>query len=465
MMPMRHFLQRLHFVGIGGAGMGAIAELLHLQGFVVSGSDASDSAMLRRLASLGLRVHLGHDAAHLRDAQALVCSSAIAADNPERQAALARGLPVLPRAQLLAELLRGRLGIAVAGTHGKTTTSSLVTSLLQAGGAEPGFVIGGELLAAGANAGLGRGEAMVVEADESDASFLQLSPLLAVVTNVDEDHMATYGHRRERLLQAFEDFVHRLPFYGRAIVCSDDPGVQELLPRLQRPLLCYGTGPQATLRAVELQAGPGLQMRFVAQQPGHADLPLQLALAGEHNVRNALAALAVARCLQLPDSAALQALAGFGGAGRRMQLHGEIGPAGRRCLLVDDYGHHPAELAAVLAAARGAWPGRRLVAVFQPHRYTRTRDCMSDFAAVLSRFDAVFLTEVYAAGEPALPGADAASLAARVPGARCVAALAELPDALAGQLRDGDVLLTMGAGSIAALPQLLKQRFAQEEWA
>lgn len=461
-MLMQHFLQRLHFVGIGGAGMSAIAELLHLQGLQVSGSDAADSPTLRRLASLGLRVHPTHDAAHLGAAQALVCSSAIPAENPELQAARARGLPVLARAQMLAELMRGRLGVAVAGTHGKTTTTSLIASVLLATGAEPGYAIGGELLLAGGQplggAALGRGPALVVEADESDASFLQLQPLLAVVTNIDEDHMSTYGHSRQRLQQAFIDFIHRLPFYGRAIVCSDDPGMQAVLPQLQRPLLRYGLGADAELRAVDVQAGPGLQMRFVACQSGHPDLPVTLALAGEHNVRNALAAIAVARLLRQPEAPLQQALARFGGAGRRLQPHGELPCAsGGSYLLLDDYGHHPAELAAVLAAARGAWPGRRLLAVFQPHRYSRTRDCLADFAAVLARFDAVLLTEVYAAGEAPLPGADGAALAAHVPGARFVPALADLPAALRALVHAGDVVLTLGAGSIARLPGLLKQ--------
>ena len=455
-MLLRRFVQRVHFVGIGGAGMGAIAELLHEQGLQVTGSDAADGTMLRRLRSLGLRVHVGHDAAHLGEGaqavQALVVSSAIAADNPELLAARARGLPVLPRAAMLAELMRGRLGVAVAGTHGKTTTTALVASVLMAGGAEPGYVIGGELLATGRNAGWGRGEVLVVEADESDASFLYLAPLVAVVTNIDEDHMATYGHSRARLLQAFADFVHRLPAYAPAVLCSDDPGVRELLPQLQRPLLRYGLGPEADVRAVDVQAGPGVQMRLAVRQAGHGDLPLTLALAGEHNVRNALAAVAVARLLGLPDAAIQQALAGFGGAGRRLQAYGLLPCAGGgQYTLLDDYGHHPAELAAVLAAARGAWPGRRLVAVFQPHRYSRTRDCLDGFAAVLRRFDAVLLTEVYAAGEAPLPGADGAALAARVPGARFVPHLQDLAAAVRETARDGDVVLTLGAGSITRL--------------
>jgi UDP-N-acetylmuramate--alanine ligase len=457
-MMLQHFHRQVHFVGIGGAGMSAIAELLHRQGLQVTGSDASDSAVLRRLATLGLQVHVGHDAAHLGGAEVLVTSTAVAADNPEVLAARQRGLPVVPRAQMLAELMRGRLGVAVAGTHGKTTTTSLVTSVLMACGAQPGYVIGGELLATGANAGLGQGEAIVVEADESDASFMHLLPVLAVVTNIDADHMATYGHSLERLHAAFVDFIHRLPFYGTVVVCSDDPGVRAVLPQVQRPVLRYGLDDGAELRAVDVQAGPGAQMRFIARQPGHADLPVQLNLAGLHNVRNALAAIGVARLLRQPQAPVQQALAAFGGAGRRFQNHGEL-PAhdGGRYTLIDDYGHHPVELAAVLAAARGAYPGRRLVAAFQPHRYSRTRDCLAEFAAVLAQFDAVLLTEVYAAGEAPLPGADGASLAARVPGARFAASVDEVPAALQALARDGDVLFTLGAGSIGQVPARLLQ--------
>ncbi len=459
-MMLQHFFQHVHFVGIGGAGMSAIAELLHLQGLQVSGSDASDSATLRRLAGLGMQVHVGHDAANLGRAGVLVTSSAITASNPEVMLARSRGLPVVPRAQMLAELMRGRLGVAVAGTHGKTTTTSLVTSVLMATGAQPGYVIGGELLATGANAGLGQveGGVIVVEADESDASFLHLLPVLAVVTNIDADHMATYGHSLDRLHGAFIDFVHRLPFYGTAVVCSDDPGVRAVLPLLQRRVLRYGLDQDAELRAVDVNAGPGTQMRFTARQPGHADLPVVLNLAGEHNVRNALAAIAVARLLKQPEAPLQQALQTFGGAGRRFQRLGEL-PAqgGGHYTLIDDYGHHPVELAAVLAAARGAFPGRRLVAAFQPHRYSRTRDCLADFAAVLAQFDAVLLTEVYAAGEAPLPGADGASLAARVSGALFTPAVADLPAAIQALARDGDVVFTLGAGSIGQVPSLLLQ--------
>ncbi len=471
-MLLQAFIQRVHLVGIGGAGMSAIAELLQRQGLQVSGSDASASPVLQRLAALGVAVHVGHDAAHIGQAQVLVVSSAIAADNPEVQAARACGLPVLPRAQMLAELMRGQLAVAVAGTHGKTTTTSLVASVLLATGADPSYVIGGDLLPPraagdaapapqGSNARLGQGDAIVVEADESDASFLHLLPVVAVVTNIDADHMDTYGHSLERLHTAFVDFIHRTPFYGRAIVCSDDPGVRAVLPRLQRPVLRYGLEAGADLQAVAVQAGPGAQMRFTARQAGHADLPVRLNLAGLHNVRNALAAIAVARLLRQPEGPMLAALAQFGGAGRRFQHHGDMPAAdGGHYSLVDDYGHHPVELAAVLAAARGAYPGQRLVAVFQPHRYTRTRDCLADFAAVLAQFDAVLLTEVYAAGEAPLPGADGRSLAAAVPGAQFVPDVAGLPAAIQALARGGDVVFTLGAGSIGSVPARLAQRHA-----
>jgi UDP-N-acetylmuramate--alanine ligase len=456
---MKPFVQRIHFVGVGGAGMSAIAELLHAEGFAVSGSDAMASAVTQRLAGLGITVFAGHAAAQVDGAQVVVASTAVKADNPELQAARARDLPVLARAEMLAELMRGRQGIAIAGTHGKTTTTSLVASVLLATGADPSFVIGGELLSARANARLGQGRSIVVEADESDASFLHLNPVLAVVTNIDADHMETYGHSIERLQAAFVDFIHRLPFYGRAVVCADDPGVQAVLPRLRRPLRRYGLADGADLQAVGVQALPGGQMRFEARQAGRASLPVRLNLAGVHNVRNALAAIAVARELELPDAPVAYALSQFAGVGRRFQRHGELPVAaalgGGSFSLVDDYGHHPAELAAVLAAARGAFPGRRLVAAFQPHRYTRTRDCFADFAAVLSGFDSALLTEVYAAGEAPLPGADGRSLAAAVPGAIFVDSVDALPSALAATARDGDVLLTLGAGSIGAVPQQL----------
>ena len=358
---------------------------------------------------------------------------------------------------MLGELMRMKYGIAVAGTHGKTTTTSLVASVLAEAGLDPTFVIGGQLLAAGANARLGRGDFIVVEADESDASFLYLSPVVSVVTNIDADHMETYGHDVQRLRGAFVEFLHRLPFYGRAVLCADDAGVQAILPALQRPLTTYGLDEGADLRALGVQALPGGQMRFMACEAERGDLMVTLNLAGEHNVRNALAAIAVARELGVPDGPIVRALERFQGVGRRFQRWGELALAGGgRATVIDDYGHHPVEMAAVLNAARGAFPGRRLLLAFQPHRYTRTRDCFADFVAVLSKFDAVLLTEVYAAGEAPIAGADGRTLAAAVPNAAFVDGVAQLPDAIRGAARDGDVVITMGAGSIGGVPRQLQ---------
>ncbi|MBA4175791.1 MAG: UDP-N-acetylmuramate--L-alanine ligase [Leptothrix sp. (in: Bacteria)] len=472
---MKHAIKHIHFVGVGGAGMSAIAEILNSLGYRVSGSDQADSAVTRRLAGLGITVFIGHAASHIEGAQAVVTSTAVQADNPEVLAARAQRIPVVARAVLLAELLRLKQGIAIAGTHGKTTTTSLTASVLAEAGVDPTFVIGGQLLSAGgaspaaagdgaaSGARLGAGDYIVVEADESDASFLHLSPVISVVTNIDADHMETYGHDLQRLHETFIDFIHRLPFYGRAVVCSDDAGVCAVLPRLQRPVTTYGLQPGADLRAVDVQALPGGQMRFTAREAGRPDLAVTLNLAGVHNVRNALAAIAVARELELPDAPVAAALASFAGVGRRFQRHGEIAvPAvngksggGGSCTLVDDYGHHPAELAAVLAAARGAFPGRRLLLAFQPHRYTRTRDCFDAFVAVLQGFDAVLLTEVYAAGEAPIAGADGRTLAQAVRGAVFVDSVAALPAALTAAMRAGDVVITMGAGSIGGVPARL----------
>ena len=366
---MKHAIRHIHFVGIGGAGMSAIAEVLQRQGYRVSGSDLHDGSTVRRLAELGVTVFIGHDAAHIAGAQAVVTSTAVKADNPEVRAARAQRVPVVARAVLLAELMRFKQGIAIAGTHGKTTTTSLVATVLAEAGLDPTFVIGGKLESTGSNARLGAGEHIVVEADESDASFLLLSPVVSVVTNIDADHMETYGHDLQRLQGAFVDFIHRLPFYGRAVLCSDDAGVRAILPRIERPLTSYGLGESAELRAVDVQALPGGQMRFTAVQRGAADLAVTLNLAGEHNVRNALAAIAVARELDLPDAPIASALAGFAGVGRRFERWGDMPTAdGGSATLIDDYGHHPVEMAAVLAAARGGFPGRRLLLAFQPHR-------------------------------------------------------------------------------------------------
>ncbi|PZP35845.1 MAG: UDP-N-acetylmuramate--L-alanine ligase [Roseateles depolymerans] len=457
---MKHAVQRLHFVGIGGAGMSGIAEILHNLGFTVSGSDAAESATTERLRALGLRVQIGHAAPHIGDAQVLVTSTAVQADNPEVQAARARQLPVVPRALMLAELMRLKSGIAIAGTHGKTTTTSLVTTILVEAGLDPTFVIGGKLNAAGANSRLGQGEFIVVEADESDASFLHLGPVLAVVTNIDADHMDTYGHSFERLQQAFVDFLHRMPFYGAAVLCVDDAGVRGILGRVQRPLRTYGLCESASIRALDVQALDGGGMSFTCRRDGLPELPVRLSLSGEHNVRNALAAIAVATELGCTDAAIQRGLAQFSGVGRRFEKHGEWPSAdGGRFALVDDYGHHPVEMAAVLAAARGAYPGRRLVLAFQPHRYTRTRDCFADFAQVLGQADAVLLTEVYSAGEAPIAGADGRALAAAVPGAQFVPRVADMPAALAALTRDGDVVIGMGAGSMSTLPAAIEDHF------
>ncbi|MFG6465242.1 UDP-N-acetylmuramate--L-alanine ligase [Roseateles sp. BYS87W] len=459
---MKHAVQKLHFVGIGGAGMSGIAEILHNLGFQVSGSDAAESATTERLRALGLRVEIGHAAPHIGDAQALVTSTAVAADNPEVVAARARQIPVVPRAVMLAELMRLRRGIAIAGTHGKTTTTSLVTAILVEAGLDPTFVIGGKLNAAGANSRLGRGEFIVVEADESDASFLKLNPVLSVVTNIDEDHMDTYGHSVEKLHAAFVEFLHRMPFYGAAVVCADDPGVRAILGRIERPVVTYGLSAGVAVQAVNVQALAGAQMRFTCRREGASDLDVLLNLAGEHNVRNALAAMAIAMELGCPDEAIVAALARFSGVGRRFEKHGEWPAAdGGRFTLIDDYGHHPVEMAAVLAAARGAFPGQRLVLAFQPHRYTRTRDCFADFVKVMQGADVVLLTEVYSAGEAPIAGATGTALAQAVGTPHFVAGVADMPAALAALTRAGDVVIGMGAGSMSALPRLVAQHFSQ----
>ncbi|MDE2594738.1 MAG: UDP-N-acetylmuramate--L-alanine ligase [Burkholderiales bacterium] len=458
---MKHAVKHIHFVGIGGAGMSGIAEILHNLGYVVSGSDQSDSATSRRLASLGIQVHVGHDAAHIEGAEAVVTSTAVKGDNPEVIAARARRVPVVPRAVMLAELMRLRKGIAIAGTHGKTTTTSLVTSILAEAGVDPTFVIGGKLNSAGANSALGKGDYIVVEADESDASFLNLLPILSVVVNIDADHMDTYGHDFARLKQAFVEFLHRMPFYGAAILCADDPGVKSIIPLISRPVITYGFSDDVQVRAVNVQALPGGQMRFTVQRRNGVvmpDLDITLNLPGEHNVLNALAAIAVATELELPDAPMAKALAEFTGVGRRFQRYGELRAAdGGRFTLIDDYGHHPVEMAAVINAARGAFPGRRLVLAFQPHRYTRTRDCFEDFVKVLGTADAVVLTEVYSAGEAPIVAADGRALtrAVRVAGKVepiFVDDIHELPQALSEVTRDGDVLISMGAGTIGAVP-------------
>ena len=468
---MKHAIQRIHFVGIGGSGMSGIAEVLHNLGYVVSGSDLADSAALRRLQALGIATHIGHAAGHIAGADAVVTSTAVQADNPEVVAAREKKIPVVPRALMLAELMRLKRGIAIAGAHGKTTTTSLVTSVLAEAGLDPTFVIGGRLNSAGANARLGQGEYIVVEADESDASFLNLLPVMAVVTNIDADHMETYGHDFGRLKKAFVDFLHRMPFYGTAILCTDSPAVRDILAQIARPVTSYGFGADAQVRAVNVRAAAG-QMRFTVQRRNGVTLPdldVVLNLAGEHNVLNALAAIAVAVELNIEDDAVLRALASFKGVGRRFQRYGDL-PAqgGGQFTVIDDYGHHPVEMAATLAAARGAFPGQRLVLAFQPHRYTRTRDCFEDFIQVIGSADAVLLTEVYAAGEAPLVAADGRALARglRLAGRvepLFVADVANLPRAIADTARAGDVVLCMGAGTIGAVPARVVDMLQNQE--
>jgi len=457
---VKHKVRRIHFVGIGGSGMSGIAEVLANQGYQVSGSDLAENAATRRLAGLGVRISLSHKPQHVDGADAVVVSTAVQADNPEVVAARESRIPVVPRALMLAELMRLKQGIAIAGTHGKTTTTSLVASVLAEGGLDPTFVIGGRLTAAGSNARLGAGDFIVVEADESDASFLHLQPVMAVVTNIDADHMGTYGHDFERLKQAFMQFLQNLPFYGAAILCGDDANVRAILPAVTKPVITYGTAEDANVRATAIRHDAG-RMRFRAHRGKAPALEATLNLPGRHNVLNALAAIAVAAELGIKDEAILKALAEFHGVGRRFQRCGEVAAAGGGSFtLVDDYGHHPAEMAATLEAARGAFPGRRIVLAFQPHRYSRTRDLFEDFVRVLSSADALLLAEVYPAGEAPVVAADGRSLARalRVAGAVepvFVEDIAEMPEAVRRTARDGDVVLVMGAGSIGNVPAAL----------
>ena len=456
---MKHAIRHIHFVGIGGSGMSGIAEVLLNQGYVISGSDLGENAATRRLVSMGAKVFTGHDARYIEGADAIVTSTAVKEDNPEVVAAHAKLVPVVPRAVMLAELMRMKKGVAIAGTHGKTTTTSLVASVLAAAHMDPTFVIGGRLNSAGANAQLGSGEYIVVEADESDASFLNLLPVLSVVTNIDADHMDTYGHDFGRLKGAFIEFLHRMPFYGAAVVCVDDPSIREILPQIARPITSYGFSEDAQVRAVNVRA-VGAQMHFTVQRKNGIQLPdldVVLNLPGNHNVLNALAAIGIAVELGVDDAAVVQALAEFKGVGRRFQRYGEAAlPTGGSCTLVDDYGHHPVEMAATLSAARGAFPGRRLVLAFQPHRYSRTRDCFEDFVKVIGQADAVLLAEVYAAGEAPIVAADGRSLARalRVAGKLepvFVDDIGAMPQSILENARDGDVVLCMGAGSIGAV--------------
>lgn len=455
---MKHAIRHIHFVGIGGAGMSGIAEVLLNLGYTISGSDLQPNAATQRLAERGARIHVGHAEQHIDGADCIVTSTAVQSNNPEVVAAHRKLLPVVPRAIMLAELMRMKKGIAIAGTHGKTTTTSLVSSVLAAAGLDPTFVIGGKLNSAGANAQLGSGDYIVVEADESDASFLNLLPVMAVVTNIDADHMDTYGHDFERLKQAFVEFLHHMPFYGTAVVCIDDPHIRGLLDEIQRPITTYGVSPDAQVRAVDIQADHG-QMRFTVQRRNGVQLPdfaVVLNLPGHHNVLNALAAISIAVELGIDDAAVGQALSQFKGVGRRFQHYEYVRHAKGDMSVVDDYGHHPVEMAATIEAARGAFPGQRLVLAFQPHRYTRTRDCFEDFVRVIGLADAVLITEVYAAGEAPIVAADGRALtrAIRVAGKLeplFVDDVSQLAGAIYANAQDNDVVLCMGAGSIGTV--------------
>ena len=468
---MKHAIKNIHFIGLGGSGMSGIAEVLHNLGYVISGSDLSDSATLQRLSGIGIKTFVGHAAKNLASVDAVVTSTAVRADNPEVLAARDKRIPVVPRALMLAELMRLKQGIAIAGTHGKTTTTSLVASILAEGGLDPTYVIGGRLNSAGANAKLGSGDYIVVEADESDASFLNLLPVMAVVTNIDADHMETYGHDFGNLKKAFVDFLHRMPFYGTAVLCTDDEAVQSIVPLVTCPVTSYGLNADAQVRAVNVRP-VGTQMHFTTQRRNGVTLPdldIVLNLPGAHNVLNALSAIAVAAELNVPDAAVQKALADFKGVGRRFQSYGDM-PASQRGVftVIEDYGHHPVEMAATLSAARGAFPGRRLVLAFQPHRYTRTRDCFEDFVKVMGLADVVLLSEVYAAGEAPIVAADgrALSRALRIAGKVepvFVDAIEAMPQAIIDNALSGDVVLCMGAGSIGSVPQKVSDMLQNNE--
>lgn len=450
-------IKHVHFVGIGGVGMAGIAEVLLRQGYTVSGSDLSENSLTQWLRVMGAIIYRGHEASHIKNADVIVRSSAVDWHNPELEAARQARIPVVPRAEMLGELMRFRYGIAIAGTHGKTTTTSLVTSILAEAGLDPTFVIGGRLNSVGSNARLGRGHYLVAEADESDASFLYLKPMISIVTNIDQDHMGTYENNFDRLKTTFIDFLHRLPFYGLAVLCVDDPVVREVLPQISRPVLTYGMSKEADFKTLEYKQN-GMRTQFVVERPkGQSPLEITLNLPGKHNVLNALAAIAVASELKIQDRAIVEALENFAGIGRRFQVYGEFSlHKGGRVTLVDDYGHHPREIAATLQAARESWPDRRLVMVYQPHRYTRTRDLFGDFCQVLSLPDKLMLLDVYSAGEEPIQGADGASLLAEIKKRGQVDPIFvekhdTLPSLFERELQDGDVLLMQGAGNIGSL--------------
>jgi UDP-N-acetylmuramate--alanine ligase len=464
---MKNLVKRVHFVGIGGTGMCGIAEVLHNLGYQVSGSDQSQNTTTQQLKDMGIAVFHGHHAENVENVDVVVTSTAINRDNPEVQAALTEHIPVIPRAMMLAELMRFRQGIAIAGTHGKTTTTSLTASILGAADLDPTFVIGGKLNAAGANAQLGKGDYIVAEADESDASFLYLSPIMAVITNIDTDHMDTYDHSVDKLHQAFIDFVHRLPFYGRAFLCRESEHVRAILPKINKPFSTYGFTAESDIYASDMVA-EGMQMRFTVHLKDMSVRPFEVVLntPGQHNVLNALASIGIALACGVAVEAIQAGLLAFGGVGRRFQRYEGLKlPQGGSVNLIDDYGHHPVEIAATVAAVRGAYPNSRLVLAFQPHRYTRTRDLFEDFVSVLNQADALLLTEVYSAGEAPIVAADSKALARaiRVHGKIepiYVETVAELPNSLVHVLQDGDILLNMGAGNISTLPKLLKNQLA-----
>ncbi|MDD1623074.1 MAG: UDP-N-acetylmuramate--L-alanine ligase [Methylococcaceae bacterium] len=459
-------IEKIHFVGIGGTGMSGIAEVLSNLGYTVSGSDIKGSAVTDRLEAMGVKVYFGHHADNVLDVDVVVTSTAVDRSNPEITTAYENRIPVIPRAEMLAELMRFRFGIAVAGTHGKTTTTSLTTMMLAEGGLDPTFVIGGRLNSAGANAKLGLGKYLVAEADESDASFLYLQPMMAVVTNIDQDHMETYGGSYDRLKDTFIKFLHQLPFYGLAVLCIDDAGVCEILPSISKPVKTYGVNEDADVRAVDIRQD-GLRTHFtVLRWSGLPPLKVTLNLPGWHNMLNALAAITIATTLGVDDESIIKSLAEFKGVGRRFQINGDLDFDGGKLTLVDDYGHHPRELAATLEALRQAWPERRKVVVFQPHRYTRTRDLFEDFVEVLSSVDVLILLDIYSAGEAPITGADgkALSRSIRVRGQVdpvFVQNREDLPTILAGIVEKGDVILTMGAGNVGQIAAELPEKLAE----
>jgi UDP-N-acetylmuramate--alanine ligase len=462
---MKHKVKQLHFIGIGGSGMSGIAEVLLSLGYQVSGSDLSESASVKRLRTLGATIIIGHAANNIAGADVVVISSAVKADNPEVIAAKAARIPVVARAMMLAELMRFKQGIAIAGTHGKTTTTSLISHVLDCAGLDPTCVIGGRLNSIGTNARLGKGEYLVAEADESDASFLYLKPIMAVVTNIDQDHMETYAHDFAKLKSAFVEFLEHLPFYGLAVLCADDANVREIMPRLSKPMMTYGFSEHAELRALNVRASNAKMLFSTVQQRDGRTLDIELNLPGMHNVLNALSAIAIAREVGVADENIAKALASFTGVGRRFQRYGDVKIAGGGAYtLVDDYGHHPVEMAATIAAARGAFPERRVLLAFQPHRFTRTRDLFEDFVRVLSTVDELVLADVYAAGEAAIVAADGRALmrAIRVAGKiepTFVDTADEIAAAVEDRVRDGDVVITMGAGSVGGVaPRLANVR-------